>query len=221
VNPILAGVALAIVAGAVVAVSARSGPVVVLALGVVLVATPALADPPAEPLALAARLIGAVLATYLLWIAVRDRTDPPLAGASTGGSRIGWPAEALVAAAAAIVGFASHGLGAPAAGPMLASAAGFAVAAVALTPVLTGTDILRTGTGLVLLLDGALLVRTALGGTPAPFEQLLTTALIVVLAGVLAVLALTARADGVAGFAFADDRAARIRREPDAHPLDR
>ena len=73
---------------------------------------------------------------------------------------------------AAVVGYGSQGLGAPAAGPDLAAAAGFALAALAVLPVVTGRDILRVGIGLMLLLSGALLIRTSLGGTPDPLEQL-------------------------------------------------
>ena len=163
-NPILAGVALAVIAGATVAVSVRDARVTVLAIAVVLLASAALADPIADPVGLAARAIGAILAAYLLWIAARDQPTSGLPAAPTEGSRIGWPAEILIAGAAAIVGFAVDGLGAPALGPSLASAVGFAVAALAVAPVLTGRDVFRVGLGLLLLMDAALLVRTALGG---------------------------------------------------------
>lgn len=219
-NPILAVVALAVIGGAVVVVAARDTRTVLLALAVTLVATPLLADPLAMPLGLAARLLGAILATYLLWVVARDRGDASTLPSPTEGSRIGWPAELLVAAGAAVVGFAAHGLGAPAAGPPLASAAGFAVAALALTPVVTGRDVVRVGTGLLLLIDAALLVRAALGGTPGEVEQLVTAAMLIVLAGSLAALAANARADGTSGYAFADPARVRVRREPDAHPLD-
>jgi hypothetical protein len=220
VNPILAVVALAVVIGAVIVVSVRDTRTVLLGLAVTLVASPLLADPLSAPLGLAARLVGAVLATYLLWVVARDRNEATLLPSPTEGSRIGWPAEVLVAAAAAVVGFASHGLGAPTAGPPLVSAAGFAVAAVALTPVVTGRDVIRVGTALLLLIDAALLVRVALGGTPGEVEQLLTSTMLIVLAGSLAALAANARADGTGGYAFADPARARVRREPDAHPLD-
>jgi hypothetical protein len=219
VNPVLAGVALAVVAGAVVAVSVREARVVVLGLATVLIATPLVADPVAEPVGLAARLIGSVLAVYLLWIATRERPAGGRTVASTGGSRIGWPTEVLVAAAAAIVGFAGHGLGAPGVGPPLASAAGFAVAALALLPLLTGLDILRIGVGLFLLLDGVLLVRVGLGGTPDALEQLLTGGLLMALGGALAAMATSARLDGEGGFALAVPITER-HRLPDAHPID-
>lgn len=219
-NPILAVVALAVVGGAVVVVAGRDTRSVLLALAVTLVATPLLADPLATPLGLAARLVGAILATYLLWVVARERGGAGMLPSPTGGSRIGWPAEVLIAAGAAVVGFAAHGLGATAGGPPLASAAGFAVAALAVVPVATGRDVIRVGTGLLLLIDAGLLVRSALGGTPGDLEHLITAAMLIVLAGAVAALAANARADGPGGYAFSDPTRARLRREPDAHPLD-
>jgi hypothetical protein len=219
VNPVLALTTLAVVAGAVVAISYRDPRGTVLGLAVVLIGSAVVAEPVPAPLGLAARFVGAILAADLLWIVTRDRPRTGATHAVTEGSRIGWPAEALTAIAALVVGYAAHGLGAAAMGPALASAAGFAVAAVALTPMLTGRDVIRVGLGCLLLVDAGLLVRGALGGTPGDFEQLITSATLVVLAGTLAALAAGARADGSAGFAFSLDRARRYR-EPDAHPLD-
>ncbi len=219
-NPILAVVALAVIGGAVVVVAARDTRTVLLALAVTLVASPLLADPLASPLGLAARLVGAILATYLLWVVARDRVGTGAHATPTGGSRIGWPAEILVAAGAAVVGFAAHGLGATAGGPPLASAAGFAVAALAVVPVASGRDVIRVGTGLLLLIDAGLLVRDGLGGTPGELEELITAATLIVLAGAVAALAANARADGLGGYAFADPTGARARRAPDAHRLD-
>ncbi len=225
-NPILAVVAMAVVAGAVIAVSSRDARIVVLALAGTLVLSPLLADPIAAPAGLAARLIGSILGAYLLWMAVRERPVENEVSAAiqatvqTGGSRIGWPAEALVGASAAVVGFAAHGLGAPGLGPDLGSAAGFAVAALAVAPLLSGRDVLRLGTGLFLLLDAALVVRVALGGTPDPLEHLVTGGLLVALGGTLAVLAVAARTDGQGGMELAAESGPRRRREPDARPLD-
>jgi hypothetical protein len=219
VNPILALIALVVVAGAVVAISSRDPRATILGLAVVLIGSAVLAEPVPAPLGLATRFVGAILAADLLWIVTRDRPRTPVPSASTEGSRIGWPAETLVALGAFVVGYAAHGLGAPAMGPALASAAGFSVAAVALTPTLTGRDVARVGLGCLLLIDAGLLVRTALGGTPGDFEQLITSAMLVVLAGTLAALAAAARADGSGGFALSLERVRR-HREPDAHPLD-
>ncbi len=219
-NPLLVGIALAVASGAVVAVSSRDARMTLLGLAVVLIGSAALADPIPAPLGLAARFVGAILATYLLWVVARDHPRAGTASASTGGSRIGLPAEALLAAAALVVGFAAHGLGAPALGSPLASAAGFAVAALAIAPTVTGRDVLRVGLGALLLVDAGLLVRAALGGTPGELEQLITTGTLVVLAGTVATLAGSARAEGTGGFAFSVEGRGRRHREPDAHPLD-
>jgi hypothetical protein len=196
VNPALAGVALAVVLGAVVAASARDARTAIFGLVVALVAAPLVADPPVAPLALAARLVGAVLAGYLLWIAARGHN------VRTAGSRLGWPADAFVAAGAAVVGYGSHGLGVPALGPAAASAAGLALIVTAIVPIATGRDILRVGLGLELLLAGALLVATGLGGTPDPLFEVLAAATVATLGGAVAVLAAHARTDGSGGFAM-------------------
>ena len=71
-NPILAAVALVVVAGTVVAVAFRDPRVAILGLAVVLIGSPVLTDPLPAVLGLAGRFVGAILAAYLLWIAVRD-----------------------------------------------------------------------------------------------------------------------------------------------------
>lgn len=211
-NPALAAVAIAILAGAVAAVFVRDARLAVLSLAVVMATTPFLADPIAAASGLAARVLAAVLATYLLWISVRDGAF------QTGGSRLGWPADGLVAAAATVVGFAAHGLGAPTDGPAFASAVGFGLAALSVAPLLTGRDVVRVGLGLSLLLQGALLVRVGLGGTPSTLEELVTAGMIATLGGAIAVLAMAARSDGTAGFALADELPTRRRRPTDLRP---
>ena len=196
-NPALVGVALAVVLGALMAGSARNARTAILGLVLALVAAPVVADPLPDPLGLAARLVASILAGYLLWVATRG---PRL---RTGGSLVGWPTDAFLAAGAAVVGYGSHGLGAPAAGPEIASAAGFALAALAIVPVVSGRDVLRVGIGLALLITGALLVRTGVGGTPDALEELLTAGLVATLGGTVAILAITARGDGRADFEMA------------------
>jgi hypothetical protein len=208
-NPALAAIAIAILAGAIGAVFVRDARIAILSLAVVLLIAPFLADPIAPASGLVARLLGAVLATYLVWIAVRDGAF------QTGGSRLGWPADALTVAAAAVVGFASHGLGAPTTGPEFASAVGFGLAAASIAPILTGRDIIRVGIGLSLLLQGALLVRVGLGGTPTTLESLITAGAIAALGGAIGVLAMAARSDGTAGFALAEELPPRRRRQTD------
>jgi hypothetical protein len=214
VNPALVGVALAVVIGAVVAGSARNARTAIFGVVITMVAAPFIADPLAAPLGLAARLVGAVLAGYLLWVATRGYR------VRTAGSLVGWPTEVFLAIAAAVVGYGSHGLGAPAGGPAVAAAAGFALAALAVLPVVTGRDILRVGLGLCLLLGGALLVRTSLGGTPNELEQLLTAGLVAALGGACAILAIAARTDGVDGFELSSSNAPRSSHLPDAHPIE-
>ena len=208
-NPALGAIAAAVMAGAVVAVSVREGRVAVVALAVALVFSPLLTNPLDTPLSLAARLAGGILAAYLLWIAVRD-------GGTTAGSRIGWPDEALLALAAFVVGLGTHGLGAPALGPVEAQAAGFALAALSVVPVATGRDVLRIGIGLFVLLQAALLLRVGLDGNPGQFEQLVTAGLIAALGGSVAALAYAARSDGPGGFDLAVEWSVRIRRPQDA-----
>lgn len=211
-NPALAAVAIAILAGAVAAVFVRDARLAVLSMAVVIAIAPFLADPIAAASGLTARVLAAVLATYLLWIVVRDGAF------QTGGSRLGWPADGMVAAAATVVGFAAHGLGAPTHGPAFASAVGFGLAALSIAPLLTGRDIVRVGIGLSLLLQGALLVRVGLGGTPSTLEELVTAWVVVVLGGATAALAMAARGDGTAGFALANELPARRRRQTDLRP---
>lgn len=208
------GVALAVVLGGAVAVSARNARTAVLGLVVALVGAAFVADPLPDSLGLAARLVGIVLGGYLMWIAGRGP------GARTGGSRLGWPAELLVAAAGGVVGYGSHGLGAPAPGPALAQAAGVALAALAIAPLVNGRDVIRIGIGLQLLAGGTVLVRTALGGTQDPLEQLVTAGLFAALGGTVAVIAMAARSPDVAGFELTTAPGERPTRVPDAHPIE-
>jgi hypothetical protein len=212
VNPALAGIAIAVIIGAVVAASARNARAAVLGLVVTMLGAPFLADPAPAPLGLTARIVGALLAGYLLWVAGRDTR------LRTRGSLVGWPTEAFLAIAGAVVGYGSHGLGAPAEGPAIASAAGFALAALSVLPVVNGRDVMRIGIGLALLLGGALLVRTGLGGTPDALGEVLTAGLVAALGGAVAVLALAARSDGGPGFELSATTPHRSSHGADAHP---
>jgi hypothetical protein len=187
-NLLLVGLTAAVVAGAVVAVSAREARAALLGLLVTLLAASLIADPLPGLLPFAARIAAALLAGRLIAIAIRDLDRP------TAGSRLGWPVEALAAVAAGVVGFGTHGLGATALGPAAASAAGFAVGVLAAAPLVTSRDVYRLGIGAMLLLVGGLLVRVGLGGTPSELEQLVTCGLIVGVAGALAVIVRGARA---------------------------
>jgi hypothetical protein len=200
VNIALAGLACVVVAGAVVAVSARETRAALLGLLVALLAASLLADPLPTPLPIAARLASAFLACRLIAVAIRNLDDP------TSGSRLGWPVEALTAVAAAVIGFGTHGLGAAGAGPAEAQAAGFAIGVLAASPIVSSRDVFRLGVGAVLLLVGGLLVRVGIGGTPSELEQLVTSGLIVGLGGAIGVVILGARA-AVGRLAVSDEAA--------------
>ena len=181
-NPALAAITAVVVGGAVVAVTARDARVTLLGLLVVLLGSALLADPLPGPLPTAARMVAAFLACRLLAVSIRGD------GVVTNGSRLGWPVELLAAVAAALVGLGTHGLGATPAGPGAAQAAGFAVGALAVAPIVSGRDVLRLGVGAMLLLVGASLVRVGLAGTPSELEQLVMSGLVIGLGGAVAII---------------------------------
>ncbi len=212
-NPALVGIAGVTIAGAVLAVSAREPRGTLLGLLVVLLASPLIATPWPGPLPILARVAAALLATRLIVVGLRGEGE--LVG---DGSRIGWPAEALAAAAAAVAGFASHGLGAAGLGPPEAQAAGFALGALAAAPLVTGRDVLRLGVGSLLLLQSALLVRQALDAPATDGEQLVISLLTIGLGGAVAVIVAAARAAGRLAIADEDTRGdAPALRHADAH----
>jgi len=203
-NPGLVALAVAVVAGGIVAVSSRESRVAVLGLTLAGVSAPLIGDPFPDPLALAVRVVATLLGGYLLWVALRGN---PV----TRGSRLGWPAEAMLAAAAGLAGYgairivaASGGGGGdagPAAllvalGPREALAAGTALAALAIGPVLVGRDVLRLGMGLTLGVLAAQLVRVGLAGSPSALEQIVTGGLTVAVAAGVATLAVHALRSG-------------------------
>jgi hypothetical protein len=209
VNVALAVVAGVAVGGAVLAVSTSDVRATVLGVLVVLLAAPLIASPWPGPAAILARVAAALLATRLLMIGLRGET-------ATSATRIGWPAEALAAAAAAVVGYGSHGLGAAGLGPAEAQAAGFALAALAITPLVIGRDVLRLGVGSLLVVMAALLVRVGLDRAVGDGEQLVISLLTIGLGGAVGVIAAAARAAG--GLELAGGPVERRGpRPPDAH----
>jgi len=198
VNPILAGIALAVTAGAVIAISAREARAGLVGLAIALGAAPFLADPLPQVSTLALRVIGAALAAYLLRAAVA--TVPGLTAGrwgepTRGGSRLGWPAEALMAIAAWIVGvgisarleaLSPTGPGNPAGDVLglltpaaLATSVGLASIVVGLVPAFAARDALRTAIGALILIQGLFLVRIGVAGAPSDLEQLAGVALLV------------------------------------------
>lgn len=181
-TPWLAALAVAVVAGGVIAVSAHEARAAILGLTISGVTAPLLAEPPPTTLPLAARLLAAILAGYLLWISVRQR---PI----TRGSRLGWPVEAMLAAAAAVAGLGAAGFAGPAGGPPEAEAAAFALGALAIGPILRTADLFRLAIGLLLAVLGAGAGRVALAGTPVPLDHLVIAGLTIVLAAAVGTIA--------------------------------
>ena len=177
-NPALAALAVGVVAGGVVAVSARDARISIVGLAVALVFAPMLADPFPNGQVLAARVVAAVLAVYLLWIVARDGFDVRHA-------RLRSPVEVLIALAAGLAGFSSGALTPPpltevaTVGVPVARGAAFAIAALAVIPILEGRDSLRLGTGLLLAVLAAALLQQGMGQTPAPITQLAFAAVMV------------------------------------------
>ena len=183
-TPVLVALAVLVAVGGIVAVSAREPRFAVLGVIIVLVGGAYVADPLPGLVGLGARLAGAVLAGYLLWVALRKAPAP------TAGWQVGWPGATALAAgrlrrrlvrgrvardgargdggegpstagvAAALVG------GSPVARAALAAA--FALVALGAAPVLVARDVLRLGVGLLLLIAAAGLVGNALGARRRP-----------------------------------------------------
>jgi hypothetical protein len=195
VNPLLTGLAVVVTAGAVTAISAREGRTALVGLAVALGLSPFLGDPLPQISTLATRVVGAALAAYLLRAAVEAGRVAPARGPQLpGGSRIGWPAEALIAAAAWVVAvFLANGLatlapgGAPPADTApagladvvamvtptaVAAAAGLAAMVIGIVPAFGGRDALRTTVGSLVLIQGVLLFRVGVAGPPGDLEQL-------------------------------------------------
>jgi len=192
-NPILMATGIAVSAGAVVTVSARDARIALGGLTVTFAVAPFVADPQPEPLALAARIVAAALAAYLVWMVVRRP------GSVTRGSLLGWPTEALIAAAAFVIGYGTAGLGAPAVGPAEAQASGLTLISLAVGPLVFGRDVFRLGTGAALLVGGIVLVGVALAGTPSSLAALVTGGLVVALGASIAFLVAGAETAGAAG----------------------
>jgi hypothetical protein len=168
-------------------------------LAVVLGISPFLSDPLPAVTTLATRVVGGALAGYLLRAAISGASTSPVRGPRLpDGSRIGWPAEMLFAAAAGIVGVAvASGLATlspsgPATGPTdllgslspaaVATAAGLASIVIAVVPAFAGRDALRTAIGSLVLVQGILLFRVGIAGPPGDLEQLGGVGLLIAIA---------------------------------------
>ncbi len=180
--------ALVVVGGSAVAVSARNGHVIALALLLALAAAPLVASPLPDSISAAARIVGAILAANLIWAVTRTGI------VNSAGSAIGLTAEALAATAAFAIGLRLSVVD-PLLGPNVAQAAGLALLVIAAVP-LTGQDVFRVGLGVLLATLGLSLLLVAWVGPTPPLAQLALTGLLIGTAG--ATSALIGRASAVA-----------------------
>ena len=191
----LVAIVLAIGAGAVIAVSTREAAAAAIGLAVALVASALLADPLPSAAILGVRIVAALLCAALIrW-------------AAHGGPRqyspLGWPAEALLATAAAIAGLglavglaslstsAGIPLGEPGAGGPLPAdagaltgmaltiAAGTSLLAIGAAPLVHGQPGVRRAIGRVLVTQAVLLLRVGVAGPPNELEEIARAALLV------------------------------------------
>ena len=209
-NLALAAIALAVGAGGVIAVSSRDLRAALNGLAIALVGSTLVVDPLPSPATLGVRIVGGLLVVAIL----RARL-PEVPSDVDPGSRFGWPAESLLACAAALGGIGialglaatpTGGIGAVALDPatlaagILATGTAMALFAVGATPAALGRSGARRAIGLVIVVQAAILLRVGLAGPPGDFEQIAVVGLLL--------------AGGVAGVALA--RAG----EPTAESLD-
>ena len=185
---VAAGVLVALGAG--VATGARRPRAASLGALTCLVFAPLAAEPlPEIPVALF-RIVAGVLAAYLLLVTGR-RAD------EESGSPLGLRAMLAAAGATFVAGLGATAVGLPAFGPGVAVGAGLACLAVALPPVLRARDAFRLGTGLVVLANAGLLLRSGFSGTPPALEVLVGGAALVAIAAAIVTLgSLAATATG-------------------------
>jgi hypothetical protein len=168
------------VLGGIVAVSARDARIVVVGLLVAMCAAQLASSPEPAVLAIVFRVLGSLLASYLLWAAARGRSI------DAEGSGMGVMAECAVAAAAFTAGWFVVPVK-PLAGPLVAQAAGIALIAISIVP-LTGRGLLRVGVGATILVLGGSMLLQAWVGQPSSLWQISLTALLVGLVSATSVL---------------------------------
>ncbi len=192
-------VALAVGAGAVIAVSSRDLRGALNGLALVVVGSTLLVDPLPSPATLGVRIVGGLLAVAILRVLLLEaRPDVD------SGSRFGWPAESLIACAAALGGVgiavalaATPNGGIEAAAPtaaaltarILSTATAMGIIAVGATPAALGGSGAQRAIGLLLIVQAAITLRTGLAGPPGDFEQLAVVGLLLGTAATGAALA--------------------------------
>ena len=180
-TPLLFAAGALVAIGAAVATGARDARVASLGLAGMLAAVPFVADPLPESLPLAFGVIAGILAGFLVFVASRrvpDGTGPPL----------GLPATLGAAAAGFAVGMGATAIALPRLGPDAALAAGLAALAVAVVPIAVTHDVMRLGSGLLVLVGSATLILAALAGTPEPLTSIAAGIAVVALAAAVAVV---------------------------------
>ncbi len=198
-NVALAAVALAVGAGAVIAVSSRDLRAALNGLAIVIVGSTLIADPLPSPATLGVRIVGSLLVVAIL------RTQLPELGLDVDpGSRFGWPAESLIATAAGLggigiaMGVAATPTGGIATGPVgataitagiLSTATSLALFALGATPAALGRSGARRAIGLLVVVQAAILLRVGLAGPPGDFEQIAIVGLLLGCAAAAAALA--------------------------------
>jgi hypothetical protein len=145
-----------------------------------MVAAPLASSPEPTVLAVTFRIVGALLAAYLLAASARAQSIV------SEGSGIGVAAELAAAAAAFAVGWFVVPVK-PLAGPVAAQAAGVSLLALAVVP-LVGRDVLRVGSGAAVLALGISLLLEAWVGPASALQQIALTVLLVGIVGATSLL---------------------------------
>ena len=194
----LVAIILAIGAGAVVAVSTSEPAAAAIGLAVVMVGSALLADPLPSAAILGVRIVAGLLAATLIRSAVAGSERQP--------SSLGWPAEAMLATAGAVVGLGLALALETLAGPggvngtgdagsaaltvmALTTAAGTSLLVLGAAPSIHGQPGMRRAVGLVLLTQAVLLIRIGIAGSAVDFEEIASAALLVAAAATGAALA--------------------------------
>ncbi|MFI5226906.1 MAG: hypothetical protein ACHQ3P_09555 [Candidatus Limnocylindrales bacterium] len=206
-NVALAALALAVGAGAVVAISVRDLRAGLIGLTVALVGATCMVDPLPGPATLGVRIVGALLVVAILRATLADESTGAVTGAS-----FGWPAETLLAGAAALGGI---GIGVAVgqsgqtggltgiSSALLITATAAALLALGAAPALLDGSGTRRAIGLVMVAQAAILLRAGLAGAPGDLEQLVVVGLLLGCASAGAALA----HDDAAGPDHADEPA--------------
>lgn len=166
--------------GALAAIAARDRRFVALGLLVAMVSAPLASSPEPQTLVIALRILGALLAAYMLWAAAGARSI------SSEGSGVGAVAEVAAMAAAFVVGWFATPVR-PMLGPIAAQAAGISLVALAVVP-LTGRNVMRVGTAIALLVLGISLLLQAWVGPLSSLQQIVLMALLVGIVGATSLL---------------------------------